>query len=111
MNPRGATIRAGLLAVAALIAALTLSACSSAPVDPDRYACEGIANWIADGQPADRRADVTTRALRDAEDADLIAKIESWERADKKAVAAGRLDIVAVRCLQLHDERAWGADR
>lgn len=31
--------------VAALITALSLSACSSAPVDPDRHACEGIATW------------------------------------------------------------------
>ena len=97
--------------VAALITALSLSACSSAPVDPDRHACEGIATWLADGQPADERADVAARALRHAEDVDLIARIESWQRADKESVAALRLDTVAVRCLQLRDERAWRADR
>lgn len=93
------------LAIAATALALPLAACGGA-VDYDQAACGSLASYVRD-DGSDRRALVERMGV--AEDAELRARVEALARLVAKPTPAWEvgLDVVAVRCLELNEERAW----
>ena len=94
--------------LAALLVALalagTLAGCT--PADPDKAACEEVAAYVRQETSRPRMLDRTNVQGLDADLADRLAALREAKDANP-AVWELRLNTVAVRCLDLHDERGW----
>ena len=61
-----------------LLPVLLLTGCSQGMSHAGVDACTGFAAWVAEGQPADRRADVTDRIAADVADSEESELVEAY---------------------------------
>lgn len=87
-----------------------LSACGGTP-DPDRAACESLANYVNEGRPATARADLLDNLNWYAEDEILRSRADALASSPSQEAFDMNLDRVAARCLDLRDSRNWKAVR
>ena len=94
-------------AISAVLALALMSGCAGAPTDKDNTACSSLASDMRDGaDPYDVMVGTALQARTDAEDQPLRDALETLLRGER-ADWNDNLDRVALRCLELKEERGW----